>query len=478
MVSFNLRMAYKNKYLGDSLMELILKSVLMSLSLLSVSSLSLAADKALIIGVGEYEDPMNNLTGIDLDSGMIDEMAQRLGIDESNITHLSDSQATRKNILKELDSLANTTTSQDRVLIYYSGHGSQVEDTNGDEPDNMDETLYVYDGHLIDDDINEALSKIKSNNMVVLIDACHSGTGTKSLAANMFSQNRQRVQVKSIGYDKRYTDSNLALMPSSKAKPKNSMQQYISIGAAQDDEQSLATPEGSIFTKAIYESFEEARRDGSSSSWQALYDSTAYKISSLSLDASERFSPKIDGDTSLLNKPIYFANNTDTIEVNKQRVIDLVGQLPKDVVINSPSMLNVGEEFVVELTTPVSGYLNAVTVGADDSVTVLFPNKYATNNKIQAQTISLPGNGKFKIVATEPRGETLVAAFITQKPIDLTSKGFGFLDAQGKVKDEAFAKISGASIDQALTRRNLAIVPIEGSTTPIAIANYAIVNIK
>ena len=96
MVSFNLRMAYKNKYLGDSLMELILKSVLMSLSLLSVSSLSLAADKALIIGVGEYEDPMNNLTGIDLDSGMIDEMAQRLGIDESNITHLSDSQATRK----------------------------------------------------------------------------------------------------------------------------------------------------------------------------------------------------------------------------------------------------------------------------------------------------------------------------------------------------------------------------------------------
>ena len=459
-------------------MKLILKSVLLSLSLLSVSSLSTAADKALIIGVGEYEDPRNNLTGIDLDIGMIDEMAQRLGIKESNITHLSDSQATRKNILQELANLANSTTSQDRVLIYYSGHGSQVEDTNGDEPDNMDETLFVYDGHLIDDDINKALAKIMSKDMVVLIDACHSGTGTKSLSANMFSQSRQRVQVKSIGYDKRYTDNQLALIPSSSAKPKNTVQQYVSIGAAQDDEQSLATAEGSIFTKAIYESFEEARRDGSDSSWQALYDSTANKISSLSLTASERFSPKIDGDIAMLNKPIYFAGSTDKIEVNKQRIIDLVNQLPKDIIINFPSTLNVGEEFVFELTTPVSGYLNAVTVGADDSVTVLFPNKYATNNKIQAQTLDLPGNGKFKIVATEPRGETLVAAFVTQKPIDLTSKGFGFLDAQGKVKNEAFAKISGASIDQALTRKNLAIVPIEGSTNPIAIANYAIVNIR
>jgi len=46
------------------------------------------------------------------------------------------------------------------LIIAYSGHGSYVNDTSGDEEDGMDETLYLYNGNLIDDKIGELLQQI------------------------------------------------------------------------------------------------------------------------------------------------------------------------------------------------------------------------------------------------------------------------------------------------------------------------------
>ena len=47
------------------------------------------------------------------------------------------------------------------LVIWYSGHGSYLPDNNGDETDGADETLYLFDGHLRDDDINQILQTIK-----------------------------------------------------------------------------------------------------------------------------------------------------------------------------------------------------------------------------------------------------------------------------------------------------------------------------
>ena len=55
--------------------------------------------------------------------------------------------------------LMNKKVFSDRTLIVgYSGHGSRIKDTNGDEPDGYDETLYVIDGHILDDKIADALN--------------------------------------------------------------------------------------------------------------------------------------------------------------------------------------------------------------------------------------------------------------------------------------------------------------------------------
>ena len=75
--------------------------------------------------------------------------------------------------LKELrDSPAYT------VFFHYSGHGTQVRDTDGDEEDGQDEAVFTKNGKLItDDEINAVLQSFPRHKKLYLIfDCCHSGT--------------------------------------------------------------------------------------------------------------------------------------------------------------------------------------------------------------------------------------------------------------------------------------------------------------
>jgi len=67
------------------------------------------------------------------------------------------------------------------VFIHYSGHGSYVHDTDGDEKDSRDEALVPSDyqtaGLILDDEIKACLSCFKKNCRIVMVmDCCHSGT--------------------------------------------------------------------------------------------------------------------------------------------------------------------------------------------------------------------------------------------------------------------------------------------------------------
>lgn len=64
------------------------------------------------------------------------------------------------------------------ILIYFSGHGGQMPDLDGDEDDKMDE-LYVFkDGYVVDDTLFKLLQLHKNpkSQCVLLSDCCHSGT--------------------------------------------------------------------------------------------------------------------------------------------------------------------------------------------------------------------------------------------------------------------------------------------------------------
>lgn len=81
-----------------------------------------------------------------------------------------------RNFLKYLDAFFANTTRE--LVVYYVGHGTSVRDLDGDEDDGYDEAFVFDDGNIIDDVLIDHLieHKNKDNEIVLVTDACHSGS--------------------------------------------------------------------------------------------------------------------------------------------------------------------------------------------------------------------------------------------------------------------------------------------------------------
>jgi len=143
---------------------------------------------ALLIGINEYASPkVNNLNGAVNDVTMMRRiLVTRLGFDEANIRVLTNEEATRKDILKAIDTLVAEAGEEDVVYFHYSGHGSRQKDRNGDEDDGFDETILSYDARtpgvkdILDDELEQRFARIRSKHVLLVFDSCHSGTITRS----------------------------------------------------------------------------------------------------------------------------------------------------------------------------------------------------------------------------------------------------------------------------------------------------------
>jgi hypothetical protein len=96
-------------------------------------------------------------------------------------TLLLTKKATRASVLASMRSAAKVLKAGDLFFMSYSGHGGQVPDVSGDEPDKQDETWCLYDGQLIDDELYFELSRFAAGvRILVLSDSCHSGSVTRA----------------------------------------------------------------------------------------------------------------------------------------------------------------------------------------------------------------------------------------------------------------------------------------------------------
>jgi hypothetical protein len=97
---------------------------------------------------------------------------------------LTEAGAKLADIRSAFEWLASHADENTLVIIFYSGHGGRVADDNGDESDGYDEFIAAYDTSqgsgtyaniLRDDELNSLLSTLKSQRVVVFLDACFSG---------------------------------------------------------------------------------------------------------------------------------------------------------------------------------------------------------------------------------------------------------------------------------------------------------------
>lgn len=164
--------------------------------ILLMLSLSVTAQtkRALVIGIGEQQDKAWNKINGDKDVPFVQAMLKNAGF--KFVTTLVNRQATKTGIVGAFKRMTASCKYGDVVYIHYSGHGQQMKDVHNDEKDGLDECWIPYDAyrkpckkdrgekHLTDDEVNYYLNTIRDKigdkgKMLVVIDACHSGDGTR-----------------------------------------------------------------------------------------------------------------------------------------------------------------------------------------------------------------------------------------------------------------------------------------------------------
>lgn len=149
---------------------------------------SAGTKRALLIGINKYKAVPKLQGSLNDIETMRQILLTRWGFADKNIVVLTDEAATRDGMLAALEQLAKVAGPNDTVYFHYSGHGSQVDDLNGDEPDDhLDETLVPQDGRtpgirdITDDELDAIFARMAAKNAFIVLDSCHSGTATRSL---------------------------------------------------------------------------------------------------------------------------------------------------------------------------------------------------------------------------------------------------------------------------------------------------------
>jgi hypothetical protein len=149
---------------------------------------------ALIIAIGEYKSPdWSDLSSVN-DVPLIQNALKDQGFTEFTI--IKDEDAVKERIAAEFAALAERVKPGDIVMVHFSSHGQQIMDNNRDELDGLDEAIVSYSApaeyeagyfgeeHIRDEELGEYLNLVRAQlkskgEVLVLLDACHSGTGTR-----------------------------------------------------------------------------------------------------------------------------------------------------------------------------------------------------------------------------------------------------------------------------------------------------------
>jgi hypothetical protein len=145
--------------------------------------------RALLVGINDYPGTQNDLHGCVNDiTNLYDVLVKYFGFASADIVMLSDKRATRQAVLAGLKGLVAKSGAGDSLVFHYSGHGSQVRDTDGDElADGLDEIICPWDfdwsgTYIKDDDFKGIFGGLpKGVSLEVILDSCHSGTGTREM---------------------------------------------------------------------------------------------------------------------------------------------------------------------------------------------------------------------------------------------------------------------------------------------------------
>lgn len=170
--------------------------------------------RALLIGIDHYAPPAgaslsvpasghsldsrfaSGSSWIDLNGPSIDVASMKVLLEQtyqfSDIRVLPEEQATRRGILEAIEKLADDAESNDLIVFYFAGHGSQRRDTLSSK-NQLDETIVPIDAWKGARDIRDKELALLFNRIVyekharltAIYDSCHSGTMARGITSSV-----------------------------------------------------------------------------------------------------------------------------------------------------------------------------------------------------------------------------------------------------------------------------------------------------
>ena len=419
-----------------------------------------AEQRALLVGVGKLDIPGNDLPSIELDLDRMHEMLNLMGFEDRQIHTLQDEAATSAAVIAEFNGwLKQGVQPSDRVVFYFSGHGSNIPDLRGDQDEGVSQVLVTHDvkrihdkggaslaGVLPDYRIAELLAANPSKNILFIVDSCHSGTVTRSFTLNNHSLGSDPVYVKSYDYPGMPAPpprvASRGINPASHEQQWDPHANYVSLTAAADNQEAIGTMNGGVFTLGLTEAVKRLTSEGKNPTARELRDDSDAYIRS-KVDKDQIHTPQLMGNPTLADAPIKVISLNASNGPNRKRLLDLVAQQPQHIDMTaSNTQYAVNEPVKLTLKIPADGFLNVVSVDSKDNATVLFPNRYQQSNAVSAGAFTFPTpQMAFDLLAAEPTGPTLVVAFLSSDSINFYQDTVDDRDEAGHIKVD-FASLS------------------------------------
>lgn len=439
---------------------------------------AVAEDRALIIGINTYEGD-NALEGCRTDAENMERVVEEVwGYKSSQIKTLFDKKATRKAILDAFDDwLIRDTRSGDRVFFYFSGHGMQIPDEDGDEEDGIDEAFCPVEmkDMITDDEINNRLKKLSGRQVIFVADSCHSGTTTRAL-----NTNKSKLKAKRVLYSGKLRASKtrgVGLPEPRYNTVAPTFKNVIAYSAVSPTQLALdGGPNGGVFTnafiKAVKEKAADTNHDGKVTHGEVL--SYVQKESQKFCDETNQctqndgyLTPQLDANaqwnsveiTAHDAEPPSPSSSVDDVMTIAEGCNNENGAQLQANILPSTAF-NLGDKMQFTIKSQRTGYLFLLDINSKGQLTVLFPNKYSKRNNRDSileagQTVTIPDDGydDFKLEALEPTGEGLLLALLLEeneetvesvgkKLFDLpVERGFGVVEKPSKV-NETLGKLS------------------------------------
>lgn len=475
-------------------------ALLLSLSMLSGAH---AADRALLIGIGTYASLPEKmfLEGPKNDVPLIEKLLkEKHGYSADSIRVLLDKDATRAAILASIDEwLVAGTQPGDRVYIYFSGHGLQVKDLNGDEEDGLDEALSTYDiaagdgdwtNVILDDEIDVMLARLKDRVVSIVIDACHSGTISRSLSTKVGDAMESarflpRPHARPVDAVKtRGLRIDVAVVDKPDIAKQNGVEAWSAASSYQvawDDTRLPPEERHGVFTLSYVNGHETAAADGNgngivSNSELLEYVKKQSQAYCAAQSACQSLDPQLEVNYALLGAsavnhaagtPVDSQQQSQSADYGKVEEVKVentqqtayVAASPVDAVGDilgkpqtgevkvalSSDHLKTGDVFRITVTSTTGGHLILYDVDKDGKATQIFPNEAA--RKITPLTanspLTIPDDYYGFDFEAEGPSENVLVAIVVADDVDLTKvapNGYGLtkqLDARTTIAEIA-----------------------------------------